>query len=263
MILEEASGEVIETVPKRGPCSLLVECSIGIGTYKDYELLCPYHYRSGHPRAVRAVYRAAHGNEVIGVIVYAAPPLNSAIRNAVMRGRFRPVSTLGKAAVAGAINREIDLISRVIVHPTFRGIGLGARLIADTLRQRPFRWVEMSAAMGAINPFAQKAGMMAYQTETGDSTRRALSALRGCGIHPTEIANPGALARRIDSMGASQRQHIERQLLAYQKTWQQGRAQRSFTPDLRQAIAILSANALLTPVYYLWENVVAADPSRV
>lgn len=254
MTYQAVDATVQEHDVVRRPCTLLRECVIGLGTWKDYQGLEAYHYRGGQPRATRAIYRAVHNGETVGVIVYAAASLNLAIRNQVLNNRYRPASTFGKAMVAQAINREVDLISRVIVHPTFRGIGLGVRLIKETLELRPFKYVEMSAAMGAINPFAEKAGMTPYPTGSNDATVRALAALRGCGIHPDEVANPSALLRKIESLQPRQQDHLFKHLTQYQKTWQQGRAKRPFHPDIKVAVSILSANALLSPVYYLWVN---------
>ena len=33
------------------------------------------------------------------------------------------------------LNEEISIISRVVIHPKYRSIGLGAKLIAETLSQ--------------------------------------------------------------------------------------------------------------------------------
>jgi len=57
------------------------------------------------------------------------------------------------------VNQKLSIISRVVVHPKYRTIGLGATLIRDTLPLASTDYVEMPADMAKYNPFAEKAGM--------------------------------------------------------------------------------------------------------
>jgi ABC-type ATPase with predicted acetyltransferase domain len=47
----------------------------------------------------------------------------------------------------------------VVVHPKYRTIGLGSKLVQETLYLAGTEYVEMSAVMAKYNPFAEKAGM--------------------------------------------------------------------------------------------------------
>ena len=71
----------------------------------------------------------------------------------------RYVYTPGDLAKARLINEEIVRISRVIIHPKFRGIGLGAFLVRETLPKVNAK-VEVLAVMAKYNPFFEKAGMV-------------------------------------------------------------------------------------------------------
>jgi hypothetical protein len=51
------------------------------------------------------------------------------------------------------------LISRLVIHPKYRYIGLGAKLIHDTLKFAGTQYVELIAVMPKYSPFAEKAGM--------------------------------------------------------------------------------------------------------
>lgn len=53
----------------------------------------------------------------------------------------------------------LSVVSRVVVHPKYRTIGLGLKLVHDTLSLTGTEYVEMSAVMARYNPFAEKAGM--------------------------------------------------------------------------------------------------------
>jgi hypothetical protein len=57
------------------------------------------------------------------------------------------------------LNLGLSTISRIVIHPKYRSIGLGAKLIRETLPRVGTPCVEMIAVMAKYNPFAEKAGM--------------------------------------------------------------------------------------------------------
>ena len=57
------------------------------------------------------------------------------------------------------INAHVRTISRVIVHPQFRSLGIASQLVRRVLLDCPTRYVEAVAAMGAVHPFFARAGM--------------------------------------------------------------------------------------------------------
>lgn len=54
---------------------------------------------------------------------------------------------------------KLSTISRVVVQPKYRTIGLGSKLVRETLCLVGTSYVEMPAVMAKYNPFAEKAGM--------------------------------------------------------------------------------------------------------
>jgi len=48
----------------------------------------------------------------------------------------------------------------VVVHPAYRGIGLGAELLREALLASDRPYVELVAVMARYNPFAERAGMI-------------------------------------------------------------------------------------------------------
>jgi GNAT superfamily N-acetyltransferase len=255
-----------EHEPQRMACSLLPECVVEPGGSRDYKLLAPYHYRNtGYPPAVHQVYRARHvpSGRVVGAIVYAAPALNLGIRNKIFGDDYKiGGGGCGLNHIRSArLNRDFELIIRVVVHPTFRGIGLGHRLISETLPLRPYRYVEMSAAMGSINPFAETAGMRAIQVPRPDNTERVLAALRSAGVADAQIANPREMMLFLESCPESQRRFLESELHRYALRWIKSRTKRDVKMNTRIAVDRLAMNALLQNVYYLWENPAAASNS--
>jgi hypothetical protein len=57
------------------------------------------------------------------------------------------------------LNEKLSIITRVVVHPKYRTIGLGTKLVKETLPLTGTEYVEMPAVMAKYNPFAEKAGM--------------------------------------------------------------------------------------------------------
>jgi len=58
------------------------------------------------------------------------------------------------------MNRQLVTLSRVVIHPTFRGAGLASAFIHQSCRSCSFPWIETLAQMGHINPFFEKAGFV-------------------------------------------------------------------------------------------------------
>ena len=85
---------------------------------------------------------------------FAASSFTVILRPAALEDRLvLPRLTLGE------LNRQLSIISRVVIHPKYRTIGLGAKLIRETFRLAGTRYVEMIAVMPKYSPFAEKAGM--------------------------------------------------------------------------------------------------------
>ena len=130
-------------------CTVLNEIQIEQGKREDYLKLSEFHYRSHRLPPPRKIFRAVKENEVAGVIVYSYPALAVAARKKVLDKNL-PVKEL---------NKVLSCISRVIVHPKYRSIGLGQKLVRETLTKCGTPYVEALAVMAKYNPFFEKAGM--------------------------------------------------------------------------------------------------------
>jgi len=239
-------------------CSVVTECVIEPGLGEDYKLLAPYHYRSGaHPPGVHQIYRARHQptNRTVGVVVYGAPSLNLAIRNEVFGDRYKGS---GGAVVqtlrAERLNQEVELIIRVIVHPAFRGTGLGHRLLSQTMPLRPYRYLEASSMMGAINPFNTKAGLTPCRVAHNKPTARVLAALRSVGMRDEDIGNARAILRKLESLPEARREWLQREMFEYETRYVRGRSNRKLVITPESAAKRIASNALMTPLYFIWEN---------
>ena len=128
-------------------CSLLKEMRMEEGSTKDWRELAAFHYRSHRIAAPRKIFCLKRGEELCGVIVYCYPPSTSFGRRLAL-----PKMSMRE------LNHKLSVISRVVVHPKYRTIGLGEKLVRDTLASAGAEYVEMSAVMAKYNPFAEKAG---------------------------------------------------------------------------------------------------------
>ncbi|MCW3983866.1 MAG: GNAT family N-acetyltransferase [Candidatus Bathyarchaeota archaeon] len=128
-------------------CSLTRQMSIAQGTSADYKALCEFHYRAHRTPPTRKIFTLKRKDELCGVIVYCYPPPMSFGRKKVWKGDIKQ------------LQKEVSVISRVIIHPKYRSIGLGEKLVRDTLMFAGTPYVEAVAVMAKYNPFFEKAGM--------------------------------------------------------------------------------------------------------
>jgi len=158
----ERDVEVAENVFGSKRCSVYENVSVEKGNLEDYSKLSRFHYRSKSEESeslwLKDCYKLLFDGKLIGVIVYSRSYLNLKPRNIVFGKRY--VYTPGDLRKARLINEEIARITRVIIHPKFRGIGLGAFLVRETMPKVDAKVVEVLAVMAKYNPFFERAGMI-------------------------------------------------------------------------------------------------------
>lgn len=195
------------------------------GTIRDYHALGGFHYLAGPPAAHKRVYvvrpspgalgeewpRLAAAGQPAAVLVV-SPPLSSVRgRNLATGGRYAGPD---RRAALDLLNREVECISRVIVHPTFRGCGLAVGLVRHALATAETPMVEALAAMGRVHPFFELAGMEAYHLPPDEPTARLLSAAEAVGLGAEALASVRPvrrlLARRRCRAAAFLRRELDR-----------------------------------------------------
>jgi hypothetical protein len=138
------------------------------GCFRDYRALSRFHYRPKHPCYPTQVwvvrYRAPCAPwRVVAVAVMAYPTRFSSSRSRVLgvHGANR--------AQLDFINRHMRTISRVIVHPQFRALGLSSLLVRCICKHCDTRYVEAMAVMGRAHPFFERGGMKRYEPIVPDA----------------------------------------------------------------------------------------------
>jgi len=152
-------------------CTLTQQMSIVQGTVADYNALSEFHYRAHRTPPARRIFALKRRDELCGVIVYCFPPPMSFGRKQVWKGNIQQ------------LQKEISIISRVVIHPKYRSIGLGEKLVRDTLPFSGTPNVEAVAVMAKYNPFFEKAGMVKIaESKPRTAVAKALQELETLGF---------------------------------------------------------------------------------
>jgi ABC-type transport system involved in cytochrome c biogenesis ATPase subunit/GNAT superfamily N-acetyltransferase len=248
----EQDISVTKPSSEHGSCSVCRNVRIEQGTIEDYEKLKRFHYRSKNrnraenPR-LKDCFKLLYGEELIGVIVYSGSHLNLKPRNIVFGERY--VYTPGDLSKARLINEEIARITRVVIHPKFRGIGLGELLVRETLPKVDAKVVEVLAVMARYNPFFERAGMVKVEYErcASPEATRIRELLKKRGFDFTLSKSKGYCRHFYSQLCEEDRKMLLRCLhdfgrLPFIKT-------KNVTPDMLGAV--ISFNG----VYLYWMNV--------
>lgn len=100
--------------------------------------------------------------------MFVSPPLSLSLRN-----RYFGRSGRWERTAIRAMNRQLVMLSRVVLHPTYRGAGLAPLFIRRSCELCPYRWVEALAQMGQVNPFFERAGFVRVGTTRARRQSRA------------------------------------------------------------------------------------------
>jgi GNAT superfamily N-acetyltransferase len=217
------------------------------GTLRDYATFAAMHYRQrdnlGFIDRV-FVMREGSGGPAVGIVVYGRAALELNLRNRATGGRF--------VRNADLLNRELRVLKRLAIHPDLRGCGLGRHLVQRTLPYTGTRFVECLAAMGAVHPVFDQAGMRRIGVVQAPGSRdTAVRALTKMGVDPLDA----------DFVKQVRRRPAVRRIVAgavadwYRSTTGGGerRVARQSTTFLAQTFRQLAGSQ---PVYFLW----AGDP---
>jgi GNAT superfamily N-acetyltransferase len=147
------------------------EITFAVGTRRDYELLQRHHYRTRKPATWFAIRVARYRpftspgpGKLVGVAVlsYPVPKLMGRLQRFEMRR-----ATYGDSLRFA--NQSFLTVSRVIVHPQFRSVGIATELVRQLIDLAPTRYVESSAQMGRFARFLEQAGMKRFRTLDTDA----------------------------------------------------------------------------------------------
>jgi len=239
----------------RKSCSVCRRLQVVRGNIEDYEALSHFHYRDSQMGPFAAIYALrgdfvlAHraGLRTIGVIVYTMPTPACQLRNVATGDIFVGLDRNTQLAL---INRNIRRISRVIIEPRFRSLGLAARLVSETMPLLNVPIIEAIAVMGLVNPFFEKAKMEAFTAKTPTRCTRLIEALSYIGIEEHQLIDAECVQCKLDRLTGKQAEFIELEIRRFLQSYGK---RRMMPPGPERTIYMLS-KLTERPVYYIWFN---------
>ena len=256
-------------------CTITNHLEIRPAKRTAYEDLAHFHYRGSCPAvytAIYAMYAPWHGHPAhvipaeagiqsslnkqpvtsnqkqglpVGVIVYTMPAIGLEARNLAIGSMFDACQN--RKERMKMINENIRCISRVIIEPRYRGLGLAARLVRETMPLMNVPIIEAMAVMGQVNPFFEKAGMTAYPAKLSHQCEKMRDVLHTVGITDYQFLRPLEVQAKLDALDGRLKFWLEHQMLRFLNAYGK---RRNMPPALDRTRFILS-KLTAQPVYYI------------
>ena len=249
---------------KMKECSVCRKLQIVPGCFDDYKQLAHYHYRDSRLGPFERIFvlKPIEGTlhkKAVGVIVYSMPVPGLELRNVATDNFFVGFDRSTQLAL---INKNIRCISRVIIEPRFRGLGLASRLVRQTMPKMNVPIIEAMAVMGLVNPFFEKAGMKALTAEMPARCVQLIEAFSMVGIEDPDLIDAEKVQQKLARLPDARVEFIERQISSFLQSYGPrynmqtscfvaGTSQSS--TGMEQTRYILS-KLTARPVYYIWFN---------
>ncbi|MFT4413202.1 ATP-binding cassette domain-containing protein [Fredinandcohnia humi] len=248
-------------IPAECQCSLIKDLVLEEGTLDDYKVLARFHYRDARIAVPDKIYKFTNSRkEVVGVIVYVYPFLALAGRNQVT-DRYKKATS----EVAKLLNKEVSMISRVVLHPKYRGIGLGAKMIRDTLNLTGKRYVEALTVMGRFNPFNEKAGLRKVEYKQNDRYKGVRNQLKLLGWDFTMASSRQYNLEKLNELDEATYEAIANDIIKKVRQAKDGgvrgsgikkkASERSVADYSKEEVAAMIKEVVPKEKnYYIWEN---------
>jgi len=225
------------------------------GDIDDYERLARYHYRDSRPGPLAAIFALKPrpgwagrlGKQSIGVIVYTMPVPSLELRNIATGGFF---AGSDRSTQLSLLNKNVRCISRVIIEPRFRALGLATRLVRETMPQMNIPVIEAAAVMGMFNPFFEKAGMKPYTAKPPVRCVRLIEALSMVSVRERELIDPACVQRKLERLSRAEGRFIELEIRRFLQSY----GKRRDMPDGLERTRYVLSKLAARPLYYVWFN---------
>jgi len=231
-----------------------VEIALKDATFKEVSALSKYHYRAlPNQPFVRAWKLTKDGSkygqreDLIGIITYSMPVLNSGSRRLATGGFFTGGT---KRMQLRRLNDYVRRIGRIIIDPRYRGIGLASRLIAETMPKLGVAMVEATAVMGRLSGFFERAGMRRFEAPIRPQAAALSQALKAAGIKERLWIDSAAVQEKIELLDPDSRAILEKHIHRFLGAYGKRRTMPAGTERMRFVLSRLNAR----PAYYAWLN---------
>ena len=276
-------GTLGERVKVRRESTLTAGVRVEAGALEDWYALAGFHYRShliggvarlfalryydaagvrslnpspgpsGHPLPRERGERTATAprGELIGVLAYSYPAVALAARNRALAPLVARLPARGRARFW---NAHLRTISRVVLDPNWRGLGLAARLVRETLPQAGTPYVEALAAMARVHPFFAQAGMTEYDSPSPPQSERLREALAAAGLQREDARSAAALVAAVNGLAEDERGWLMDEIGRWTRSYLGAKTAKVWHPTLEQSCGYVARVLYSSPSYYLWAN---------
>lgn len=229
------------------------------GTPADWKRMKHLHYASGSPATYHSVHVLRHP-DVPGpaaVAVYSYPDLHSSARNLATDDEY---VIHGSGPRGRRLNRDIVRLSRVVVAPELRAIGLARHLIQLSVPTLDVAYVEATASMARYTGFLEKSGFRHVPQGTSEAEAQLLDWAAQVGLPGQLCLSPEGFARWIDDLSVRGRRAARKAVWMYYFHFVLHRRTRSSRPkrisntdDPRwpEAMALAAKRISDRPDYYI------------
>ncbi|MCA9116677.1 MAG: hypothetical protein KDA79_16465, partial [Planctomycetaceae bacterium] len=153
---------------KKKRFSLAHGCHITRATRADWPYFARWHYRSHRIGILRFATLLWHDTTPVGICLFTSAPHALTMRNRFFGHRPRWSRTALRLR-----DRQLVMLSRIVIHPAWRGAGIATDFVRASCRLCPWPWIETLTQMGHINPFFERAGFTRVGAVTPPETRRS------------------------------------------------------------------------------------------
>ncbi|QDU35566.1 hypothetical protein KS4_36490 [Poriferisphaera corsica] len=207
-----------------------------------------------------ALHKHQRDATIVGVLVESLPALSCSLRDYALNSRFGSPLTLRQRAKL--LNAEVRCISRVVIHPQYRGLSLAVHLVQHALTTATTRFTESLAAMGQVNPFFEKAGMTAYSRPQHARDARLTAALASININQSDLVRIAHAAALIAGLPNAQYLWIYAELKRWASNYLRDRKHQKTAPHkaphdskiLHDLLDLARKRLFFKPLYYLHLN---------
>ncbi len=181
------------------------DIKVEIGTKDDYKKLSKFHYRQAKLGAVKNIYKLTYKDNTIGVIVVTYPHLALKGRNIFNNNKYSKMTKEN----CTKINEEYECISRVVLHPSYRGIGLAYYFLKEYFKLSECKYIETLAVMSKYSPFFDKAGMTHIATEDDKVRLSRVKQLENYGFNTDLISSATYNEQIYNSLTDEQKKEVK------------------------------------------------------
>jgi GNAT superfamily N-acetyltransferase len=160
--------------------------SFRIGTVHDLRAMHQHHYLQADPFPPQRVLVAVESGNDIGALAVSPAPINGSWRREIPGWHERISHTEW-------LNTNLRTISRVVVKPQYRGLGVASALVRHYLSAPLTPYTEAIASMGYVSPFFERAGMVRIGTVHSARDLRLARILNELALTPLAMLRLAAL----------------------------------------------------------------------